>query len=411
MTAIDALVARAAAILDARIGLKPDAPFRPRLVRALREVAGAHDVDPEDLLAAIGSEATLDELVDHVTVQETAFFRHPEQFDVLIDMLLPQVKGAVHVWSAASSNGQEAYSVAMTLREVGRQGSVLATDVARAAVRRTIDAVYDEREMRGVSPQRRLQHFTRDSRPGYWRVHEPLREIVTARRHNLLGPIPDEVSQCQIVLCRNVLIYFTPEHATRFLARLADAMSPEAHLIVGSTETIWHIDECFEPVRLGAVYIYRRRVSRPTALRSTPVSPARTSRVSTTTHADRAALSKEADVRQAVDARVAGENLLAAGDTAGAVVEFRRWAYSKPDDPLAHFHLGTALDDSDQSVAARRAFRAALAALDRADADTLHQTLEGFELTEFRRLLHAKSQPNGGTCDDPGRAAGKGATT
>lgn len=93
----------------------------------------------------------------------------------------------------------------------------------------------------------------------------------------------------------------------------------------------------------------------------------------------------------AVDPRTAGNRLLAAGDDKAAVVEFRRWAYDHPDDPLAHFHLGTALAGSGHPVAARRAFRLALNALDGADRNVLDRTLEGFERGALRALLVAKS--------------------
>jgi chemotaxis protein methyltransferase CheR len=402
----DELTLEASVILEAHIGLKPDPSFRPRLARALRDVATARQLAGAQLLAAISAEGpALDDLLERITVQETAFFRHPDHFGAVLDTLLAAISGPVHVWSAAAANGQEPYSLAMSLRERGLAGSVLATDVSRAAVRRISSAVYDAREVRGVSRERLQQHFV-PAGAGCYRVREPERDMVIARHHNLLGPIPDDVDRCQIVFCRNVLIYLTAEHATRFLDRLADVMPADSHLVVGSAETIWHINARFEPVQLGSSYVYRRRARRsarvvpqlgamsragaavaaqvggahPQAAR--PAPPARTQ------SGRRAAVPSAAEVVPvAVQQPAAGERATA------AVVASRRWAYSEPDDPIAHFHLATALDESGHPVAARRAFRSALTALDSRAAGPLGDVLEGYDSAELRRLLVAKCRP------------------
>lgn len=414
MTAIDQAVLReVTALLEARIGLRSERSFLPRLARALDEVRVARAIEWSAVRSTIERDSTmLDEVVDRVTVQESGFFRHPEQFTTLVDTLLPRISGPVDIWCAASANGQEPYSLAMVLRETGREGSVLATDLAPAAVARTAAGTYYERELRNVSPRRLQRHFE-PAEAGHraWRVRDDVRALVTPRRHNLLGPIPDEVRGCQIVFCRNVLIYFTTAHATSFLDRLASAMSPDAHLVVGASETIWQINDRFESVRLGSGYVYRPRRSRPAApsrpsttpvtvaVNETAARPSRTTVVRpvrvAAAPATPAAPATSADASTV--ARLAGQTRLDAGDAAGAIVEFRRWTYDAPDDAIAHFHLGTALAASGDLLAARRAFRSALAALDRHAGDTATQTVEGYEVGELRRLLVAR-------CANPGRA-------
>jgi chemotaxis protein methyltransferase CheR len=388
MTSDSQLLHRAAQLLDLSIGLKPDSSFRPRLDRALRDVAGDNRIDREQLVDELSTNTLLfDALLDRVTVQESGFFRHPEHFEILARSMLPKIKGPLRAWSAACANGQEAYSVAMTMTEVAGGGSVLASDVSPAALRRTIAGTYADREMTGVSADRRALHF--DAIADGWQAKSHLRRMVTVQRHNLLGPIPPQVAACHVVMCRNVLIYFKQHHAKAFLDRLADAMHRDAYLFVGAAETIWQMTERFEPVQMGVSYAYR---------------PVRAGPVRATVVADRrVATPKPTPIRtvarpivietiEATDQPVQafgdrGRQLLAAGSTQQAIVAFRQWAYMAPDDPTAHFQLGSALDAADARPSAVRAYRAALAALDRCTPEMLTDALHGFNGDELRHLL------------------------
>jgi chemotaxis protein methyltransferase CheR len=391
----------AAELLHACIGLKPDPSFRPRLARAMRDTATERNVDRDTLIDMLRSDdAALDALVDRVTVQETAFFRHPEQFET-IAQLLPTMSAPLRAWSAACANGQEAYSLAMVLSELSPAGSpspsVLATDVSPAALARTVDGRYSERELAGVHPVRRSTNFTALA-THEWGARPALRQLVRVQRHNLLDAIPDEVATCQIVMCRNVLIYFSQQHAASFLDRLADVMQPDAYLFVGGAETLWQMTDRFEPLQLGAGFAYRRR----TAQRSRAASPVPTRTTTTPRKAVPAAAPAAVPIRAAgssatvpaaeplettADLEHQGRAALARGDLTAAIVAFRRWAYLAPDDPLAHFHLGSALDEAYEATSARRAFRAALSAMDRCDGEQLERCLQGFDPSALRRLL------------------------
>jgi chemotaxis protein methyltransferase CheR len=400
-----AAVDRVSQLLNHEIGLRTEPALRGRLERCIRDDAadGGLDVDSyADTLTGGGS--ALQNLVNRVTVQETAFFRHPEHFDLLASGILRGLTQPVRIWSAACSNGQEAYSLAMLLEELDIPGSIVASDLSTVALERTIAATYTERELLGLTTQRVGRHL--DRREDGYHVKQRVQARVTTLHVNLLDPIPSQFHSCQIVFCRNVLIYLTAEHATRFLDRLADVMPADSHLVVGSAETIWHINARFEPVQLGSSYVYRRRARRsarvvpqlgamsragaavaaqvggahPQAAR--PAPPARTQ------SGRRAAVPSAAEVVPvAVQQPAAGERATA------AVVASRRWAYSEPDDPIAHFHLATALDESGHPVAARRAFRSALTALDSRAAGPLGDVLEGYDSAELRRLLVAKCRP------------------
>ncbi|MEP7112539.1 MAG: protein-glutamate O-methyltransferase CheR [Ilumatobacteraceae bacterium] len=388
------LMQRAAQLLDARIGLKPDASFRPRLVRALRDVAEAKSMDREELVGALPTDASLfDALLDQVTVQESGFFRHPEHFEILARTVLPTFRAPFRAWSAACANGQEAYSLAMVMNEIGGSGCVLATDISPAALERAAIGTFKEREMGGVSADRRRRHFLRLPGDG-WHVRQHLREMVTVQRHNLLDPIPRQVATCQVVMCRNVLIYFEQRHAESFLERLADAMDPKACLLVGAAETLWQMTDRFEPAQIGVSYVYRplaRGSSRRTTVSNTKldVHPVALGPVPATAVRAADPPAQPFDETGREYGRL-GRQILAGGSLQQAIVAFRQWAYLSPDDPVAHFELGSALDASGERVPAVRAFRAALAALDRCSPEELIDASHGYNPSELRRFLIQK---------------------
>lgn len=396
MKSDSAAVHIAADLFDARIGLKPDLSFRPRLARALRDAAAEMKISCEDLVDVLPTDAILfDAVLEHVTVQESGFFRHPEQFETLARVLLPEFGRTVKAWSAACANGQEAYSLAMVMNEAGAQGSVHASDVSPAALRRTLSGSYTAREMGGVSDKRRRRHFT-TSHHG-WQINQNLRTMITSQRHNLLDAIPTQVSSCQVVMCRNVLIYFQQRHATLFLDRLADAMQPTAWLFVGAAETLWQVTERFQPVQFGASYAYRPiQRARNHRLRGADESVvpalAPTAAAANVPHSPaRVPTAVDQTIEQLDDSshdyERLGQELAASGSLQQAVVAFRQWAYLSPDDPAAHSQLGSTLEAIGDTVAASRAHRAALAALDRSSPERGLDFLHGYTRAELRRML------------------------
>ena len=386
----------AAALLDERIGLNSDRSFRPRLTRAVRDAAQSLGLDDDQFHVGLRADQTVIEaLVGRVTVQETAFFRHPEQFDTIVGELCRDDR-PFHAWSAACANGQEAYSLAMLVRERAHGGAVLATDVSPGALERTDSGVYTDREVNGVSPARRARHLVRDG--DRWAVGRELRTVVTVRRHNLLDIIPPEVEQCQVVMCRNVLIYFGESHAERFLGRLADVMAPQALLFLGSAETLWHIDDRFEPTAVASGYAYRVRQRRLPAAPRSPIERQiahprpRPGPPRSPGGAPIGSLPPAVPVREVTNPRgstyaLIGSELLAAGDVAGAIIEFRKWGYESPKDPTPFLHLGDALRQANDAGAASRAYRTALRVAEECDEACLAEILAGYHPAEFRRML------------------------
>jgi chemotaxis methyl-accepting protein methylase len=407
-TLSDVLLDRAAELMDRELGLRPDRSLRSRLQRCLRDEAAAEGEDLAQYVASLATDLKARQrLYDRLTVQETAFFRHPGQFRALAECVLPGIDGPAVIWSAACSNGQEPYSLAMVLDEQAVPGSVIATDVSTRALARTSEGTYRRRELAGLSPARRDRYLTGGSGDD-WEIRKALRDRVGVQHHNLIAePLPDFVERCQVVFCRNVLIYFSPEHVTAFLTRLAEALPRGACLFLGYAETIWQVTDLFEPIRLGDAFEYHRRRDSPRRPAGGPVPPVeadanrgvrmapRPPRPARKPAAKRALAGHAAAPGQAPAASVlvqAGQAAAARGDHQAAIGAFRRQAYLEPDQPIAHLHLGLALEAAGDGPSARRAYRAARSALGRSDAAAVESGLGGYRVEELIRLLESKEE-------------------
>jgi chemotaxis protein methyltransferase CheR len=302
----------------------------------------------------------------------------------------------VTIWSAGCANGQEAFSLAMLLEEHGIDGSVIATDLSTAALQRTQAARYSARELAGLSAERIDRHLTRIGHE--WEINRSLRDRVTIVQRNLLDAIPHQVHGCHVVFCRNVLIYFAPEHARAFLDRLADA-APDAAVFLGSAETIWPVSDRFDTVQAAGTFFYRPRAQRPPVANQTPSPEPPTTRPALDRKAVRRSDAQpppSVSVESSDDGStvewltLAGQRTAARGDHKSAVVAFRKCAYLAPDDPIAHLHLGLALDAAGDRAPAQRAYAAARQALLAGDPTLGDVATEGYTTVEFLRLLDTK---------------------
>ncbi len=241
------------------------------LVRSrLAPLATQHGLDSVSELigAARGGEPGLrTAVVEALFTHETLFFRDRHPFDALREVVLPERARAaggrpLSLWSAATSTGQEAYSLAILLSEVpvGPAPLLLATDLSQAALARARAGRYSALEVGRGLPDALLQrHFIR-SEAG-WTVRSELRRMVRFERLNLARPFHRSVPRMDVILLRNVLIYF--EEATRaaLTAQLARVLRPGGWLCLGGAETIGAASPLFDQVRCGRTVLYRRRGS------------------------------------------------------------------------------------------------------------------------------------------------------
>ncbi len=223
-------------------------------------------------------------------------------------------------------------------------------------------------------------------------------------QHNLIDPIPEVVRRSQVVFCRNVLIYFSPDHARKFADRVVDTL-PAAAVFLGSAEAMWPISPRYETVHAADTFYYRARTGQasptPTPAGRAPAPPLRPVPVPVPVRAApptaprvRPAPPSTPDSESNDAAAIArtGHQFLDAGDFARAVVAFRKCAYLAPDDALSHVHLGLALEASGDGRAARRAFETARRALLDKDPTHVEHAIGGYATSELLRLLDTKRQ-------------------
>jgi chemotaxis protein methyltransferase CheR len=203
-------------------------------------------------------------VVEAMVTHETSFFRDPQVWEALARGVLPRLlarEGPIRLWSAGTATGQEAYSLAMLMRELtdaksAERCSILATDISEAAVRIGTAGEYEPRELaRGVSPQRRQRFFFEHQRR--WRVNEELRRMIEFRRLNLAMQLPP-LGRFHLICCRNLLIYFNLETRVALAEQLNGLLADGGWLLLGSAENLYGVSERFASEMVEGALIYRK---------------------------------------------------------------------------------------------------------------------------------------------------------
>lgn len=227
-------------------GLDLDAYKRTQMERRLRanmERCGAGTFQQYYTLMQ-RNKALADEFLDRVTINVSELFRNPEQFEVLrtkvLTDLLSKDKG-ITVWSAGCSYGAEAYTLSVLISEAAPNArhSILATDIDDRMLARAQRGVFQEQEVRSVSRARLLKYF--DKTPEGYAAKDVLKKPISFQKHNLLES--RFRTGFDLIVCRNVVIYFTDEAKTVLYKRFFDSLRPGGYLFVGGTERISNYEQ------------------------------------------------------------------------------------------------------------------------------------------------------------------------
>jgi chemotaxis protein methyltransferase CheR len=296
-------------------------------------------------------------LIDAITVPHTWFYRDPEQLRTIARLMVAAPAGPIAVWVAGCATGEEAYTLAMIGRSVGREVYVLATDINETALAAARRGVYSALAVRDVPEFERRRWLIQSD--GGFSVDSALQSAVVFLRHNLVEPPPQPPRGAwDLVVCRNVLIYFAAGAASRLLGRFARAVREGGSLVVGAGEVVFEPPAGLELVSSGNRLVMRRParpIPAPAGPRGTPPHPPAARDTGVAREPPRPARNDDL-----VSALTRGHGLFERGEIAAAIETYDQLSRSHPDVAevwlflgISHYHRG-AFDD------AARALRASL---------------------------------------------------
>jgi chemotaxis protein methyltransferase CheR len=384
----------------------------------------APGLDPAAFLRAAsgpqGDRGLVHRLIDEVTIQETAFVRDRAQFDEigwhgLLEADVAAGSRTIRVWSAGCASGEEAYTLALLAAEAFAPGpppvDVLGTDVSGAALAAATAGRYGERAVRGLEPALRERYLDRQADGGYLVGHR-LRALVRFRRHNLVrDPVPPlGESHFDLIVCRNVLIYFDAPTIAQVIESLERSLRRGGTLVLGAADALHRTGGPPPPERRPKRPLSRPPQRPPRQPQAGQQPPTREQRLA---GALNAAGKGDRDGAMAQVRLLLGENALdadahfvdglvalEAGRPSEAVAALRRALFADSRFALAAFTLGRAYDVLGDTLAARRSYQLALRTLDPAD-DRHRQLLQQVDIGDIAAACRVRLA----------RAAGAGTAT
>ena len=241
-----------------------------RLVPLARRVGVTGIPELVQKIKSGGADVLTTEVVEAMTTNETFFFRDKIPFDYLREILpaLMQVRAnrrSLRIWSAASSTGQEPYSIAMLLKEAGQalagwRIEIVATDLSQGVLEKSKAGLFSQFEVqRGLPIQLLVKHFAQVGE--LWQLNADIRSMVQHRQLNLLQDF-SHLGMFDVIFCRNVLIYFDQDTKAAIFERMVKQLEPDGMLMLGAAESVVGITDAFKP------YPEKRGLYRPNLTRT-----------------------------------------------------------------------------------------------------------------------------------------------
>lgn len=241
MADYNAFVADVHRLLDIDLSLYKEAQMKRRLT-SLRNKREYNNFDTY-FKALQKDEDLREEFIDRITINVSEFYRNPRRWDVLRDKVLPNLiennpRKRLQIWSSACSTGEEPYSLAIMLTEHFKHVdfSIIATDIDEKALAQAREGIYQEQALKDLPPPKKSTYFTFKNDRYY--IDDKLKRKITFQKHNLLKDrYPQNID---LVVCRNVLIYFTDDAKEFIYTNLSKSLATNGILFVGSTEQIFN---------------------------------------------------------------------------------------------------------------------------------------------------------------------------
>lgn len=246
----------------------------PEVIGLVHDQMRACGIEDENayyqLLAASGAGGQWDALIERLTNHETSFFRHPPSFDALRAHVLPELRGArrgarLSLWSAGCSTGQEAYSIAMCASDDLAAGdfTVWGSDISHQAIKLARRARYGPRAIAAIPERYRQRYLRAVTGPSgtEYDVTDEIRQRVRFMTTNLVEPDGFRPTH-DVVMCHNVLIYFSPAAVSRAVSWLASCVAIGGYLMLGPGEAPNDRPPGLEPVIANGVRAFQRRSTR-----------------------------------------------------------------------------------------------------------------------------------------------------
>jgi len=249
--------------------------FNTRLCELIRENNFKSFSDLYLNLKNGGSKELQKKIIEYMTTHETSFFRDIHPFETLQNIIIPKILSSklkssqsspkIRMWSVACSTGQEPYSMAMILQEeIDNNNSIevkdvhiLSTDISNRAIKKAKKGLYTDDEVKKGMKEKYKEKYIKIKKNNMWQITDEIKAMIEFKEINLSRNFSNNLPFFDIIFCRNTIIYFSKELKQKIIKQFCELLDYDGMLIVGASENLYNLTDCFETEYMGQTIIYR----------------------------------------------------------------------------------------------------------------------------------------------------------